>query len=174
MNERLQLFVKASMLAAMTCIATMIIKIPVAATGGYVNIGDTVVLLSAWLLGNPYGAAAAALGSALADILSGYVVYAPATAVIKFAMAFVCCIVSSEMTGKNISRIAAYVTGSVIAEIIMIAGYFLYESTVMGYGLAAAAAIPGNAVQGVVSLILGNVLIHILSGVLRKSVSGVR
>lgn len=167
MNERLQLFVKASMLAAMTCIATMIIKIPIAATGGYINIGDTVVLLAAWLLGNPYGACAAALGSALADILSGYVVYAPATAIIKFVMAFVCCIVSSSMIRKKITRYAAFAVSSVIAEIIMIAGYFLYESTVMGYGLAAAAAIPGNAVQGIVSLILGNVLIHVLAGVLK-------
>ena len=49
----------------------------------------------------------------------------------------------------------------------MIAGYFLFESTFMGYGMGAVAAIPGNAIQAAVSLILANALIQVLSGVLK-------
>lgn len=167
MNEKLQLFVRSAMFAAIVCIATMVIRIPIAATGGYVNIGDTAVLLSAWILGNPYGAAAAALGSALADILSGYVIYAPATAIIKFAMAWLGFVVCRAMTDKNVHRFAVYLVSSIVAELIMIAGYFLFESTFMGYGMGAVAAIPGNAIQAAVSLILANALIQVLSGVLR-------
>ena len=35
------------LLVALTCVATMIIQIPIPATQGYVNIGDSIVLISA-------------------------------------------------------------------------------------------------------------------------------
>ena len=87
MNKKLTTSVTAAMLAALTCIATMVIKVPTIGTNGYVNIGDSVVVLSMWILGNPYGALAAGIGSGLADLISGYGSYVPGTAVIKFAMA---------------------------------------------------------------------------------------
>ena len=71
MNKKLTTSVTAAMLAALTCIATMVIKVPTIGTNGYVNIGDSVVVLSMWILGNPYGALAAGIGSGLADLISG-------------------------------------------------------------------------------------------------------
>ena len=59
--------VTASMLAALVCVATMIIKIP-SPLKGYINLGDCIVLLSGWLLSPLYGFLAAGIGSALADI----------------------------------------------------------------------------------------------------------
>ncbi|MCR4656847.1 MAG: hypothetical protein K5770_11545 [Lachnospiraceae bacterium] len=56
----------------------------------------------------------------------------------------------------------AQIIGSIVAEVIMIAGYFAYESTVLGYGLAASASIVSNAVQGGVCIVLGNALIQVL------------
>ena len=75
-------------MASMVCVATMIIKIP-SPMKGYLNIGDCIVLLCGWLLAPGYGFVAAGLGSALADMLSGYVVYAPATFLIKGSMALI-------------------------------------------------------------------------------------
>ena len=158
MNPKLRSAVTASALAALTCLATMIIKIPTIGTGGYVNIGDSVVLMSAWLLGNPYGALAAGIGSALADLLSGYPAYIPGTAVIKFVMAFVCAIIFKHLSGK-LNKTVVYIISGIVAELIMVAGYFLYESTLLGYGIAASASIISNAVQGIVCLVLGNLLI---------------
>lgn len=40
-----------ALFAALACVATMIIKVPTVGTNGYVNIGDTIVLLSAWMIG---------------------------------------------------------------------------------------------------------------------------
>ncbi|MCR5418007.1 MAG: ECF transporter S component [Lachnospiraceae bacterium] len=165
MNKKLQLIITASMLAAMTTIATMIIKIPTLGTNGYVNIGDSLVLLSAWLLGNPYGALAAGIGSALADLLSGYPVYIPGTAIIKFLMAFTAAVVFKKTKRDHVPAPVPYILSSIVAEVIMVAGYFIYEATVLGYGFVAAASIPGNAVQGITCLILGNLLIHALSGI---------
>lgn len=84
MTSRTRKIVIASLLAALTCIATMIIKIP-SPLKGYLNLGDCVVLLAGWLLSPAYGFLAAGLGSSLADIFSGYVSYAPVTFLLKGA-----------------------------------------------------------------------------------------
>ena len=74
-GEKTRKLVYAALFAALTCVMTMIVKIPVPATGGYVNLGDCVVLLAGWVLGPMYGGAAAGLGSMLADLVSGYPLY---------------------------------------------------------------------------------------------------
>lgn len=163
-NQKLLTIVQAAMLAALCCVATMIIRVPTIGTNGYVNIGDSIVLISAWLLGNPYGALAAGIGSALADLLAGYASYVPGTLVIKFAMAFFAALVYSIVSKTRLGKIPAFIISSVVAEVIMILGYFLYESTFLGYGLAAAGSIGSNAIQGITCLVIGNVLINILLG----------
>ena len=81
-HQKLYRLVLAALFAALTFVATNIIRVPIPATDGYINLGDCVVLLGAFLLGPVYGAAAGGIGSALADILSGYAVFAPGTFVI--------------------------------------------------------------------------------------------
>ena len=78
----------AALTAAMTCIAMMVIKIPIPATGAYINLGDCIELLSGVVLGPLYGGIATGLGSALADLLDEYVAFAPATFVIKAIMGY--------------------------------------------------------------------------------------
>ena len=93
-NKKLKKIVIAALLAALTFVATSIIKVPTIGTNGYVNIGDVVVLIAAWYLGGLYGALAAGIGSALADLLAGYGTYVPGTFGIKFVMALVALIVA--------------------------------------------------------------------------------
>lgn len=162
MNKKIQMYMYVSMMAALTCVATMIIKVPTIGTNGYVNIGDTIVLISAWILGNPYGAIAAGLGSGLADILSGYAAYAPGTTIIKFLMAFVACIILKLLQKTKLFDIFSFIISGIVAELIMIFGYFAYEATLLGYGVAAASSIPSNMVQGVTCLVLSVILIAAL------------
>ena len=162
MDRKLRSLVMASVFAALTCVATMIIKIPTIGTNGYVNIGDSIVLLSAWLLGGPYGALAAGIGSALADLLSGYPAYVPGTAVIKFFMALAASSIFRVLKERGLPRFLGYVISSVAAETIMVAGYFVYEAAILRYGLAASASIIGNVTQAVSCIVLGLVLIGIL------------
>lgn len=157
-NKTLKLVI-AALMAAMACVATMVIKIPIPATGGYINLGDCIVLLSGIVLGPLYGGIAAGLGCALADLMGGYVIYAPATFVIKALM--------SVITGliiKNTSKkfIAKFVLAGLISEIIMILGYFVFEAVIMGYGFAAVGAIPGNAAQGVAGIAIAAILLPVL------------
>ena len=150
--------VMAALLAAMTCVATMVIKIPLTATGGYINLGDCIVLLSGILLGPLYGGLAAGIGSALADLFSGYVAFLPATFLIKGFMAVIVGLLVKNLSKNNAVKTA--IAGA-LAECFMIAGYFFFEAVVMGFGLGAAASIPGNAIQGIVGLILAMLLVSV-------------
>lgn len=76
MKKTLKL-VRAAMFCALSCVATMVIRIP-SPMNGYVNLGDCFVLLGGWILGPYYGFLAGGVGSALADFLLGYGHYVPA------------------------------------------------------------------------------------------------
>ena len=158
-KKELLKLVLTAMFAALAYVATTIIQIPIPATGGYINLGDCVVLLGAFLLGPIYGALAGGIGSALADILSGYAQYAIGTFVIKAAMAAIAALIYYALKSKI--KISSPIA-AIIGEIIMIAGYFIYESVFLGYGLGAAAAIPGNAIQAVAGAVSSVLLYHAL------------
>lgn len=138
-NDAVKKLVLAAVLAALCCVATLVIQIP-SPMNGYINLGDGVVLLSGFLLGPWYGLAAAGIGSALADLLTGYAHYAPATLIIKGLMAL--------MAAKLMPRWL----GCVLAECWMVLGYFLFACLLMGEGWAAASSIPGNLLQGAVGM----------------------
>lgn len=158
MKTRTQKIVTAAMLAALACVATMIIKIP-SPMKGYLNLGDCVVLLAGWVLSPVYGFLAAGIGSALADIFSGYVIYAPATFVIKGLMAIIAYCLFKLISNK-IGNLPSRIISGVAAELIMVFGYFIFEGFLYGF-IPSAVNIPANAVQGVAGLIIGTLLIKI-------------
>lgn len=154
-----QKIVIAATLAALTCVATMIIKIP-SPLKGYINLGDCVVLLAGWSLAPIYGFLAAGLGSALADLLSGYVMYVPATFVIKGVMALIS-YYGFKLLNKRVGNFPSQIVSGVVAEIWMIVGYFIFEGFLYGFA-PSVVNIPANGVQGIAGLILGCVLIKIV------------
>lgn len=158
MKTKTQKIVIAAMLAALTCIATMIIKIP-SPLKGYLNLGDCVVLLSGWLLSPLYGFLAAGLGSGLADLISGYGVYVPATFIIKGVMALAAYFGFRFLQNK-ITNVSARIVSGIVAELIMVFGYYVFEGFLYGFG-ASLVNIPANAVQGVAGLIIGTILVKI-------------
>lgn len=147
--------VTSAMLAALVCVATMLIKVP-SPLHGYMNLGDCVVLLCGFTLSPFYAFLAAGVGSALADVFSGYILYAPATFAIKGAVAL-CALGVLRLFGKNKAGIAPHVVSSVIAECVMIFGYFVFEGVLYGFA-ASLVNIPANAVQGAFGVVLGVVL----------------
>ena len=163
-HTKLQKLVLAALFAALTYVATNIIHIPTPGTNGFVNLGDCMVLLGAFLLGPVYGMAAGGIGSMLADTLLGYMTYAPGTLVIKGLMGLCAALIFRALRGRT-GTVAASIVGGLAAECIMVFGYFAYESTLLGYGIGAAASIPSNAVQGAVGLVLGVALYQALAHV---------
>ncbi len=166
MSAHLRKIVIAALLAAFTCIATMSIRIPTPGTGGYIHPGDAIVLLSGIILGPGYGFLAAGIGSALADLLGGYLVYIPATFIIKGIAAF-----SSGMIWKKAActthaadirkrRYFAIFLCGICNTAFVTLGYFLYEAPM--YGAGAAASMPANIIQGLSGLILAAALYPVL------------
>ena len=147
--------VLASMFATLCCVATMIIKIP-SPLKGYLNLGDCVVLLAGYTLSPMYGFFAAGIGSALADIFSGYVIYAPATFIIKGVMALIGYYVT-KLLQKKAGITPSRILSGIMAELVMVLGYFVFEGFMYGF-IPSAVNIPANAVQGIAGIILGIVL----------------
>ncbi|MBE7024818.1 MAG: ECF transporter S component [Ruminococcaceae bacterium] len=158
MKTKTQKTVIAALFAALCCVATMIIKIP-SPLKGYLNLGDPVVLLSGWLLSPLYGFWAAGLGSALADVFSGYVMYAPATFIIKGLMALIA-YYGFKFLGNKIGKLPARIISGILAEGIMILGYFIFEGFLYGL-IPSIVNIPANAMQGAAGLIFGTILIKV-------------
>lgn len=151
-QKKLQTLAISALLTAIVCVATMVVKIPSPATNGYFNLGDCFVLLSGWLAGPVYGALAGGLGSALADILSGYAQYAFPTFIIKALMAVAAYFIVKALSKKPL---IGKILGGIAAEAIMVLGYFGYEAVVLGYGISAAGSIFSNVLQGIVGIIAG-------------------
>ncbi|MBP3390540.1 MAG: ECF transporter S component [Clostridia bacterium] len=155
MKNTAQKIVMSALLAALTCVATMIIRLP-SPLGGYINLGDAVVLASAFLLPNGYMFLSAGLGSALADLFAGYIAYAPATFVIKGLMTIIAFGIYKAVSKKT-KPDAAMVLGSIVAELWMIGGYLIFESFLYGF-VPSLINVPANAVQGVAGIIIGLML----------------
>ena len=158
MHSKTKRIVITALMAAMVCVATMIIKIP-SPMKGYLNIGDCIVLLCGWLLAPGYGFVAAGLGSALADMFSGYLTYAPATFLIKGSMALIA-FACFKLMNKRIGKLPSQIIGAVLAEIVMVLGYYVFEGFMYGF-IPSAVNIPANAVQGAAGLILGIILVKV-------------
>lgn len=162
-SQKLQKLVFSSLFAALCCVATFVIKIPIPATGGYINLGDGFCLLAGWLLGPLYGALAAGIGSCLTDLIAGYFLYVPATFVIKAALAFAASFIFGLcMKSMKKYQVLARMISAIVGEILMVAGYFLYEGCIFGFG-AAIGGVLGNCIQAGAGIVLSTVLITVIS-----------
>lgn len=119
--------------AALIYILTAYLHIPTGA--GYTHAGDGIIYLAACVLPTPYAVAASALGGALADGLTGFVVWMPATIVIKALTA----LFFSNKTEKILCL--RNLLGIIPSLILCVVGYSLYEGIVMAKGFSGAAII---------------------------------
>ena len=137
-----------AVMAALVTVATMVIRIPTPQTSGYINFGDTMVMLSGVLFGPLIGAFAGGFGSALADAI-GYPHWAPFTLVIKGVEGWVVGYIASKREDFTTVLLATIVGG-----FLMVLGYFLVEVYLYGIG-GAMVEIPGNTLQAVTGIIVG-------------------
>ena len=79
----------------------------------------------------------------MADALSGYPVYVPATLIIKAVMAVAAGLVYRALREKNGGTLIA----ALIGEIPMVVGFWLFDALLLGSFTGSAAGIPSNLVQ---------------------------
>lgn len=152
-----------ALFAALICVATMLVRIPIPATGGYANLGDGVILICAFLM-NPLNAViAAGLGSMLADVLADYMSFAPGTLIIKAGVALIALLVYNWLSRKVKQPVLVMAIAGVLADAFMVLGYFAYEGIFLGMGMGAAGAIIGNIGQGGVGVLVGCLVAPVLN-----------
>lgn len=147
--------VLSALFAALSLVATLFFAFPLPT--GYANLGDCFAFLAGFVLGAPWGAAAAGVGIALADLLGGYGVYAAATFIIKAFIAL-CGAFAAKSAKEGKMRFVIIAALSLLGEVIMVLGYFFFESVFLGVGAAAIASVPGNLTQATVGVVTSTAL----------------
>jgi len=145
-------------MATLVTIATMIIKVPTVATQGYINVGDAMVFIAAMLGGPRTGLIAGGLGSALADILSGYAAWAPWTLVIKAIEGLIVGMFAYRSYHDTQKLRSKEIVVMVIAAAWMVFGYYIAGGIMKGFAVSLV-EVPANIVQAVGSLIIASPLL---------------
>ena len=145
-NERIRRMCLAGVFTALVFVFTAYLHIP--SHTGYTHVGDGFIYLAACLLPLPYAAFVGAAGALLADVLTGYAIWAPGSVIIKtVAVLFFSRTGKKIMTDRNLLAL-------IPAWAVCIGGYYLYEALITWNFVAPLAGIPGYITQSVLSSLL--------------------
>lgn len=164
-DTHLKKLVLTALFTALTCAATMSIRIPTPGTNGYIHPGDALVILSGIYLGPAYGFFAAGVGSALSDLFGGYLLYAPITLLIKGLIGLLSAVAYRKIARDNQiwKKYVGVVIGGISDIVLVGGGYLAFELIIYGSG-AIASLIP-NLIQGLGGLVISLLLYAALSAV---------
>ena len=157
-KKTLRLVAFCGIMAAFVFLGTQL-RIPTAI--GYVNLGDAVILIASYVIG-PAAFFPAAIGSAVADLIAGYPMYIIPTFVIKGLMGLVAGIIMKHP--DHHPHIAKRIIAGVLAELIMVSGYFAAEIFLYDFA-AATASIPFNLIQAAAALVIAVPVTYLLKNV---------
>ena len=132
--------------SALVFVVTAYLHIPT--YNGYVHCGDGLIFIAACILPMPYSIIVGALGALLADLLTGFAIWAPGSVIIKSLLALLfTCKSKKIITKRNLAMLLP-------AALISAAGYYLYEALITGSFIAPLAGIPTSLVQAAASSIV--------------------
>ncbi|MCL2358716.1 MAG: ECF transporter S component [Nitrososphaerota archaeon] len=145
-------------------IISQIPPIPIPATSGYFNLGETALYVAALLFGPFVGAFAGGMGAALSDVYLGFAHFAPGTLVIKGAEGAVVGLLNIKLKTYIQNTTLCAVTSVVMGGSVMVLGYFMYENLlailIPGLEIYALAEIPINIAQMLVGLLIAVPVMH--------------
>ena len=148
-RSKLRITALCGVFAALVFIGTQI-RIPTAI--GYINLGDGVILIAPYFIG-PAAFFPGAIGSALSDLIAGYPMYIVPTFLIKGLMGLVAALIMTKSHGKKAGGFVIRLIAAVAAELIMVAGYFVFES--LYYDVeAAAGSLVFNTIQAFAAIVI--------------------
>ena len=134
-----------AVMTALVIVFTSFIKVPIGA-GGYIHLGDLMILLSASILPLPFALLSSCVGAALSDVIVGAPIWAPFSLIVK-AMIVLC------FTAKKDKILCARnFIGCGLSCIITVVGYFFSEVIIYG-NWGAYVSMPWNLVQAVVAAV---------------------
>lgn len=126
--------VRISLYTALVLIATIILQVYTPATRGYFNLGEVAIYTVAALSTPTVAGLASGVGSAIADLVTGYGVFAPGTLLIKFTEGFVVSLLTSDfrkrVSGLPRLRLISTVVGLALGAVIAGLGVVLFTGEV--------------------------------------------
>lgn len=152
-NKKIVLLTVTALFTALITVATMVIQIPVGK--GYLHFGDSLIYLAACILPAPCSLFAASVGAALADLFTGYAVYAPASFIIKAlnALPFILMRVYLKRKGKDDKIFSRQICLMLVpATLVTLLGYYVADTIIAGAEVALVSAITSGWIQPVGSL----------------------
>ena len=145
-NKHTKLLCISAIFSALVFVTTAYLHIPT--YNGYVHCGDGFIFIAASILPMPYAIAVGVLGAMLADLVTGYAIWAPGSMIIKGLLALLfTCKANKIITKRNLIMLLP-------AALISAAGYYLYEVLITGSFLASLSGIPGSLIQALTSSII--------------------
>ena len=131
--------------AALVFVCTAFLQIP--SYAGYLHVGDALIYLAACLLPWPYAMGVGMIGGALADLLTGYAVWAPASLIIKGL---------SVLAFRRLGKIVCLrnLLALIPAWVLCIGGYYAYEALITQNATAPLAGMVGSLFQCLISSII--------------------
>lgn len=166
-NDQLQKLLRVGVIVAFATLAfvgTTVIRIPIPATGGYFNLGDTFVMAAGLLYGAWAGALVGLIGPTLADAI-GFPQFILATAVVKFCEGGVVGLLATGRGGHRFGRYQS-IPALLAGVLVLVGGYFIFEAVIYPwiaravpfFGVtdlkAAVAEIAPNLLQGLLSALI--------------------
>lgn len=125
------------LLVALTCVATMIIQIPIPATQGYVNIGDSIVLISAIFFGPQVGFVAGMIAhkySVNKNFVNVYTILASVVAMVIMVVGYFLGGSVLEGVSASIGSVPSNAMQAVASLIIFfVLGFALYKAKIYKY-----------------------------------------
>ena len=145
-NNKVKFMCLAGIFAALVFVFTAYIHISV--PPGYTHIGDGFIYLAASLLPLPYAASVGAIGALLADCLTGYALWAPASVIIKALTAMFFSAKTKNIIGAR--NLLALIPSCALC----VGGYYLYEAIITQNFIAPSLGVVGNLIQSALSSVL--------------------
>jgi uncharacterized membrane protein len=160
----IKMALSAVFIALVFVISSQIPAIPIPATGGYFNVGETSIYVAALLFGPLVGSLSGGVGAMLSDLYLGFGVFAPGTLIIKSVEGAIVGLLNIKLERYVQNITIRAITSVVTGGLTMVTGYFLYETflaiLIPGLGIVAIAEIPLNIGQMLVGLIIAVPIMH--------------
>lgn len=164
MKENTAKFVTINALSiALVCVSTMALQIPIPL--GYMHLGNTCILLTAALFGPTTGLLAGGIGSALADLLTGYTQWVLPTLLIKSIMGFAIGYLAWGKEKKLHMASVRTLLASIAGVAVMIAGYTIAGAVMNGSIYTGLLQVPGLTLEG----IIGMAIFYVIGFVLERA-----
>lgn len=168
MNNKTRYICLTGLFIALVTIVTTFVRVPISFTGGYKNLGDAIIFLSALFFNPLICFFIGGVGSALADLLTGYAHYALISLVVKGIEGLIIGLIYQRYIKKKDDNLTPFLIGSVISSIWMCLGYFLSNYIFYNSFEVSASGIPGNLLQAAVCVVAACLLFIALKPLFNK------